>query len=313
MLTQDTTLDSDLVNCPGHGVVIGASGITLDLAGHTIDGTYASGSRGVNNRGGHDGVTVKHGTIREFGVSVDLLNQRGGELGHLVADGLILVQESPDIRVERNVVGGGIQVIGDSDRVLITRNDVDRAFFVQGGLPPIGTLGPPFFPVFPDDVIIDRNTIRPFMSLTQAPNASVTRNQVLGSPADEAPAGIHIRGSLGGGTLADRNEVSGDTVGIAVSNTDAILTRNLVSDNDMDGIQVVNAFRPVPGIVVDRNRSERNGDDGIDVDVPATISNNFANFNGDLGIEAVPGVTDGGGNKASGNGNPAQCVGVRCK
>ena len=41
VITQDTTLDSDLVNCPGDGVVIGASGITLDLAGHTIDGDAA--------------------------------------------------------------------------------------------------------------------------------------------------------------------------------------------------------------------------------------------------------------------------------
>ena len=163
-------------------------------------------------------------------------------------------------------------------------------------------------------MIIDRNTIRPFMALFQAPNASVTRNQVLGSPADQAFAGIHIRGSQGGGALADRNEVSGDTTGILVINTDAILTRNLVFDNATDGIQVVNtAFRPFPGNVVDRNRSERNGDDGIDVDVPATISNNLANFNGDFGIEAVPGVTDGGGNKARGNGNPAQCLNVRCK
>ena len=35
----------------------------------------------------------------------------------------------------------------------------------------------------------------------------------------------------------------------------------------------------------------------------------MANDNGDLGIEAVSGVTDGGGNRARGNGNPAQCVG----
>ena len=50
VITQDTTLDSDLIDCPGHGVVIGASGITLDLAGHTIDGTGANGVDGVNNR-----------------------------------------------------------------------------------------------------------------------------------------------------------------------------------------------------------------------------------------------------------------------
>lgn len=33
----------------------------------------------------------------------------------------------------------------------------------------------------------------------------------------------------------------------------------------------------------------------------------------DLGIEAVAGTTDGGGNGAKHNGNPAQCVGVRCR
>jgi len=39
---------------------------------------------------------------------------------------------------------------------------------------------------------------------------------------------------------------------------------------------------------------------------------NAANRNGDLGISAVAGVIDGGGNHAAGNGNPAQCEGVSC-
>jgi hypothetical protein len=64
---------------------------------------------------------------------------------------------------------------------------------------------------------------------------------------------------------------------------------------------------------VKANVSSSNGDDGIDVDSPATtVTANLANDNADLGIEAVPGVTDGGGNRARGNGNPAQCVGVAC-
>src|SRR4030095_10736114 len=37
-ITSDTTLDSDLVNCPNNGIVIGADTITLDLNGHRIDG-----------------------------------------------------------------------------------------------------------------------------------------------------------------------------------------------------------------------------------------------------------------------------------
>jgi len=44
-----------------------------------------------------------------------------------------------------------------------------------------------------------------------------------------------------------------------------------------------------------------------------TVTRNIANHNHDLGIEAVPGVIDGGGNHAAGNGNPAQCVNIDCK
>jgi hypothetical protein len=44
-----------------------------------------------------------------------------------------------------------------------------------------------------------------------------------------------------------------------------------------------------------------------------TLTRNLAVHNGDLGIEAVPGVTDGGGNRAAGNGNPAQCTNIDCK
>jgi hypothetical protein len=46
--------------------------------------------------------------------------------------------------------------------------------------------------------------------------------------------------------------------------------------------------------------------------VEGNITANTANDNLDYGIEAVAGVTDGGGNTASGNGNPAQCLNVAC-
>ena len=44
----------------------------------------------------------------------------------------------------------------------------------------------------------------------------------------------------------------------------------------------------------------------------STITGNEADFNAVYGIEAVPGVRDGGGNRARGNGNVAQCSGVAC-
>jgi hypothetical protein len=61
------------------------------------------------------------------------------------------------------------------------------------------------------------------------------------------------------------------------------------------------------------NRTDRNGDDGIDVrsDKVALVANR-ASSNFDLGIEAIAGVLDGGGNRAFGNGNPLQCVSIAC-
>jgi hypothetical protein len=55
------------------------------------------------------------------------------------------------------------------------------------------------------------------------------------------------------------------------------------------------------------------GHDGINVNRPAnTVSGNVALHNRALGIEAVPGVIDGGRNLAFGNGDPRQCLIVAC-
>jgi parallel beta-helix repeat protein len=85
----------------------------------------------------------------------------------------------------------------------------------------------------------------------------------------------------------------------------------VVRDGGFDGILV----EPTAvDTLLDRNAASRNGDDGIDVESQSTtLTKNTANHNDDLGIEAVPGATDGGGNKARGNGNPLQCTNVFCK
>jgi parallel beta-helix repeat protein len=77
-ITADTTLETDLVGCPNHGIVIGADGVTLDLGGHVIEGDgepfEACPPRqpcdlGVFNDG-HDGVTVMSGSVHGFDVGV---------------------------------------------------------------------------------------------------------------------------------------------------------------------------------------------------------------------------------------------------
>lgn len=66
--------------------------------------------------------------------------------------------------------------------------------------------------------------------------------------------------------------------------------------------------------MVRRNVTNRNGLDGLRVTVAgALLAGNVARFNGALGIDAVPGTLDRGDNRAGGNGDPRQCVGVVCR
>jgi parallel beta-helix repeat protein len=98
-----------------------------------------------------------------------------------------------------------------------------------------------------------------------------------------------------------------------------IVRANIVRAAATDGIAVATSTDPgsIGGTVKD-TRLETNivigsGHDGINVASAATtLTRNLALRNANLGIEAVPGVTDGGGNHAFGNGNPAQCVNIAC-
>jgi large repetitive protein len=67
------------------------------------------------------------------------------------------------------------------------------------------------------------------------------------------------------------------------------------------------------GTLIDGNTADGNQLDGIHIDAAGNvIKHNVADRNGGYGIFAFAGNTDGGGNSATGNGQPAQCAGVRC-
>ena len=126
----------------------------------------------------------------------------------------------------------------------------------------------------------------------------VTRNLVVGNTAGS-------EGPEGGIRLFSDSEDPTSTA------DRTLISRNTAAENTLDGI-LVDAGNT--GTVLEDNRSNANGDDGIDVESPATsLTGNTADRNHDLGIEAVPGTADGGGNKASGNGNPLQCTNVFCR
>ena len=66
--------------------------------------------------------------------------------------------------------------------------------------------------------------------------------------------------------------------------------------------------------ILRRNSASQSNDDGFDVEGSTTkVTKNSAVRNRDLGIEAVRGVIDGGGNIAHHNGDPRQCTHIACK
>ncbi len=67
-ITVDTTLDSDL-SCTYIGIIIGADGITLDGAGHTITGSGSDPRQGVLMNG-RKNITIKNLKIKNFSTGI---------------------------------------------------------------------------------------------------------------------------------------------------------------------------------------------------------------------------------------------------
>jgi parallel beta-helix repeat protein len=131
--------------------------------------------------------------------------------------------------------------------------------------------------------------------------------------------GVLLATSSGNSML--RNAFVGKRVGLWLkSGSNNVLRRNSALSGlpadfspevEPDGIRVEAA---ATGALLQGNTASGNPDDGFDVEAPGTqLRRNTAKDNGDLGFEAVPGIIDLGGNRASWNGNPLQCLNVVCR
>jgi hypothetical protein len=241
-VTSDFTLGTDLLNCPGDGLVVAEDHITVDLGGHTIEGRNGQATAGVRVAG-VNGVTVTGGFIRRFGKG-------------------ILLSGSTDAHITRNV-------ITDS---------------------------------FDEGIFTDAASAR-----TQIEGDYVGGSGV-GSGATWAD-GIDARGD---GLLVRANTiVNNHDDGIDVGGAGVTVDGNRVDGSGQDGIDIDGHAG-----VIQSNTSTRNGDDGIGVGRNAsdvTLRGNVTADNADMGIQPIAGTAlDGGGNQASGNGDPRQCTLVSC-
>jgi parallel beta-helix repeat protein len=340
-ITVDTTLDSDLVDCPNNGVVIGADDITLDLNGHRIDGDRTKFADCAKNEpcdvgvviDRHDGVKVKGGSTRDFAVGVLVSRARDSRV--------------VDISSSKNVFFGAV-IIGSSRSVV-------RDSSLSNNIPPegdgIGLFGS-------DHLRILNNSIQhnhgPGIHVEDSADNLIKGNRL----SDNGPAILveanrnemrENRVSRGGGILVGpgnrnviaRNHVSRAQESISATGRENLIARNVVVDARGRGISLGVDFADGPDFggvdnIVRRNKVRGSGgdaflinhkgsyvlkrnvargakDDGFDVECRSTrLAKNRATRNADLGIDAVRGVIDGGGNRAGRNGDSRQCRNVRC-
>jgi parallel beta-helix repeat protein len=340
VVTADAALDSDLSDCPGDGIVIGADGISVDLNGHTIDGddsnrvcefdeetgTVVGGPNcfwdgtedyGIDNGAGHDRVAISNGTVKSFAGAAVLLGH-WVDVDHAATDnhlrGLTTVDSNHGFLIvnsDGNSIEGnsahdnrlaGIW-LSDSSHNLIERNRVSKnlrggitlaATDVEGG----GSVGNRLY----QNVAVDN--VRSGIELLARAGSNHVRGNVLRRNEKGILAGARDN-------RVEENLAVDNVIGIAVEGRNTKVTGNRVTRSTEDGIAV---GAGATGTLIAQNVTNRNGDDGIDTDQPATtLTGNFARWNFDLGIEAVAGVLDGGANRAWKNGNPVQCLNVACR
>ncbi|HEU4755165.1 MAG TPA: right-handed parallel beta-helix repeat-containing protein [Agromyces sp.] len=120
---------------------------------------------------------------------------------------------------------------------------------------------------------------------------------------DNLVVGNVVTGARGPAIWVTTLESSGTSDGNVISG-------NRVANSHLEAIWVDST---ATNTELNKNRSNGNALDGFTIDAPSTtLTHNTANDNGDLGIDAVSGVIDGGGNRASGNGDPAECTNITC-
>jgi large repetitive protein len=304
--------------------------------------------RGIDNTAGHDGVRIINGKVTDFERGVFLVGAQRNVLKNLTVhanatreifspvtlirsdhntvedstmgagEPALLLFLSDDNTVARNKMAGGISIrqgdgvaLVEADDNRLVDNETQADGFAARILRSTGNR-------------LARNTFGGYsgMLLDGVSYTKVTRNTFTGRGGVfldgqsnrlarnllQSESGIGVTGDY---NRVERNTKTGGSNGINVGPGQG----NLVRRNRVDGVNTgiwIRAGAAATRLIA--NTTNNNTNDGIQVSAPGTrIARNTANNNTNLGINAVPGVIDLGGNRASGNGNPLQCVNVFCQ
>jgi parallel beta-helix repeat protein len=287
-ITHDFTLSGDVFceSFVGTGLIVGAAGVEIDLDGHSLRGPIGSPESstptGIDNTGGFDDLTVRDGTVTAWGVGFDLHGDRNrvldvgafGNTAGIKTGGAGSVIRRTSMTGSR--FGSGLLVDTSSD--FIVADSTGNKWVIRG-----------------DDARIVRNVLSSAGQFNTCLGIAGNRNRLAYNHVDGCDGGSIVL-AAGSDNVLVGNEAFGST--------------GPPEGTILDGI-FVGAF--TAGTVLRGNYAHDNDDDGFDIrGVDTRLEDNRADDNGDFGIDAVAGVTDLGGNTATGNGNPLQCRNVAC-
>jgi parallel beta-helix repeat protein len=302
---------------------------------------------------GHDRVTVMHGSVRDFRAGVDLERGRhlrvlgvSASRNYVCATARGCPESAPIsfgigfYRAAQSLVrdssgSGSVPPQGGTGLFLIASHHV-RALdssFQDNGDRGIGVFDSSHNLIKgnrtsrnPAGIVFDksdRNQVRRNRSVRDAVGLDLAgnRNVIARNRFSHViRRSGHLKGVAINVCCANHNLIAGnsirDTDGTAITlgtfgGAGNVVRRNHIHGAGKDGVHVVGKAKHTR---LKRNHVFDAKDDGLDANAPTTkLTRNEARRNGELGIAAVPDVIDGGGNRASGNGDPRQCTNIVCR
>jgi parallel beta-helix repeat protein len=222
-ITHNTTLTFDLTGCAGDGLVVGAPGIVVDLAGHRIAGDGVNGQSAPDagiRIDGFNGVTVKGGSITGFDDGVSMQRANGAAIRRMAVAhnvlGVHIVEstfvDTSDLVSTEDLVG---VLVSDSDHVSVRGAALDKDVYV--GIYTSGTTRS----AFTDNVMRGQDFGPEGINLDADSNDNdVSGNRVTGAELSiliggngNRLTGNEIRDSRGGFVIiGDRNRIAGNRI-----------------------------------------------------------------------------------------------------
>ena len=336
VLTASVTLSADLV-CIGDGLVIGAHGITVDMAGHSItgDGTGTA----VKDHDFND-LAITGGTIAGFATGIDLFQALNVNLTDLtIRDGqaakTVLADNARFTNVDFRDTTVTLEHSTPTDFTRITANNTQ--FQVREDANQTSFTKSHFFDSSIDGFEADLVHIADNMFVRSPIGYRVTSrdwliedNSIVGADAGVTVGGASPRGRIINNKFLDNRVGVRVKVGFIDEADGTVIADNFFIHNDAAGLlidsgNVVNT----PTVTIKHNKFTLNGfspagltdhngapvADGAHIAAAAgsqyVVADNLTIHNAQYGIFAVPGtVVDGGGNVSVTD--PLGCSGVVC-